>query len=154
MVVTNRKDTAAAIVSSVKRFSKSVVHSGRNLGIDYSAGKRSTGSVRKRRLECILKRIPRLKRLMRGRASTAGIVRCGLLPAATYGVGVTGVNDRDLKSLRVTTRKGLVDNLAGRSLTVDLMILGDKIDPSYLCNRAPIVMWLTALWNSWIPRST
>ena len=76
------------------------------------------------------------------------------MPAATYGVGVTGITDHDLLSLRVIARKGLVQNLAGRSLTIDLMLAGDKMDPAYICNRAPIVMWLTALWNTWIPRPT
>jgi hypothetical protein len=153
LVITNSKESARAVSSSVKRLKGSVVRSGRNLGVDFAAGKRSSGAVRKRRLLAVLQRIPRLKRLMKARASTVRIVRCGLLPAATYGVGVTGISDGDLRSLRVTARKGVVDNLAGRSLTVDLMLFGDRFDPAYVCNRAPIVMWLTALWNAWIPRS-
>ncbi len=105
-------------------------------GVDDAAGKRCYGALRKRRLNNILKRIPRLKRLMKARASTARIVRCGLLPAATYGVGVTGISDRDLRSLRVTARKGLVENLPGRSLTIDLMLVGDRMDPAYLWKLA------------------
>ena len=40
---------------------------------------------------------------------------------------------------------------AGRDLTVDLALLGPDVDPAYLCNREPILMWLRCCWDHVVP---
>ena len=62
------------------------------------------------------------------------------------------MNNTDLMQLRRMLRSAACAHTAGRSLTIDLALLGEKFDPAYLVNRSPIEMWAQAFWDSWVPR--
>lgn len=109
----------------------------KNLGVDFTAG--------------LDKRVLRYRVLRKSGAQTAKLGRTGLIPAGKYGVGITGVSDTLLRSLRARARRATYLHTAGRSLTIDLAFAGGETYPAYVANREPIVRWLSALWDQVIP---
>eukprot|EP00959_Pyramimonas_sp_CCMP1952_P036278 759186-Pyramimonas_sp.AAC.1 len=79
----------------------------------------------------------------------------GLVPAGTWGDGVTGRSWSGVMALRRAARAALVPHAARRSLAIDLALVpGDTtaVDPAYLCTVNPIMMLAQAFWDSWMPR--
>lgn len=87
------------------------------------------------------------------RADSKRLVKSGYLPACDCGVEVTGVSCAVLRRLRSAARSACYTHAAGRSLTVDLALCGDKFDPAYKCNREPIVAWMRGMWDSLVHRT-
>jgi len=119
----------------------------RNLGLDYACGKHYGAKVRWSRFRKIRGRLRRVCRLRAAGAPTRRLVTSGLQPAMLWGAGVTGMNNTCLAFARRVTRQGMVTKTAGRSLTLDLIMAGDGVDPIFRVSEEPLKMWLGALWN-------
>ena len=130
---------------------RALVYSTKNLGVDFAAGKRCKYTVRSERIKKLVHRVRRCKALRAAGARTTLLTRTGIVPAGTYGVKVTGIPDRQLLQLRRHVRNATVPRTAGRDLTVDLALLGRDVDPAYVCNREPILMWLRCCWDRVVP---
>jgi len=131
-----------------KKDRRALAQTVRNLGLDYGGGKPNGSKVRRGMLSKVRKRMRRLRILRKARANTRGIVQAGIKPAMLWGSGVTGVNNTCLRAMRQMARAGVILNTKGRSLTLDLMLLGDKFDPVYWATEAPVKWWLCELRRS------
>ena len=67
-----------------------------------------------------------------------------------------GMADAQLDAVRAALHASIVIRPSGRSATADLQLAtpmrATGIDPSITITLAPVIMWLTALWEGWIPR--
>ena len=142
-----------AIASRVKRLKKGQTTHTKNLGVDFTAGKPLRHKVSSIRLKKAAARIRRTRVLKNAGAKASRLVSTGLNPALLYGVGVVGMTDSHLLKVRRAARKAAVSSVAGRNLTLDLMLMGKQVDPAYRANRDVILQWCTAWWDGRIPRT-
>ncbi len=150
-VLTNSKESAEVVQRS-KLLSRGLRPHARNLGIDFTCGKRARPQVRASRVQKMLKRMPFFRRLRAAGARTAHLARTGINPALLYGVKVGGVSNSELMRMRRMVRSSFQLATAGRSLTLDLVLEGRGTDPAEKAICDPIVSWCVALWDSWLPR--
>ena len=122
----------------------------RNLGIDFSSGKRASTAVRRARLE---KSKGRVKRIRKIHGSSAVPLRQRLAKANHFGVAVTGLNETQLQQSRSQLASCLAKRLHGKSVTIVLMTAGDQLDPVF-DSLAPVVALTHALWDGWMPQAT
>ena len=125
----------------------------RNLGVDYSCGKRGARTVRATRVKKMLKRMPFFRRLRAAGGKTVRLARTGIVPALLYGAHTTGVNDSQLLAIRRCTRSAFSRRTKGRSLTLDLLLEGPGTDPAERSSIEPVLAWCVALWDKWLPRA-
>ena len=152
VIIANTAAVVKSIVARNERYENAGAAYARNLGVDFSAGKRARTTIRRRRIKGIAPRVRRLRRLRAAGAKTVRLVKGTLTQAAAYAASVTGVTDHDLRALRRAVRRASCKHVAGRSLTADLACLGNKVDPAFVANRAPIEMWCKGFWDCRIPR--
>ena len=67
------------------------------------------------------------------------------MPAMSYGVGVTGINDTDLVRIRRVVRAACTDHTDSKSLSLDLMCYG--FDPAYICNTNVVMNYQKVVWE-------
>ena len=121
-----------------------------NLGIDFSAG-RTDGSSRlprkKARLQQGALRKPRLaslRKLVGGRVASC-VFAAGILPSMVYGVEVHGVDDREWKLLQSVATTGLVNSVAGRSMSATRLLKGDSTARAAF---GPAAKWQQQVWRA------
>ena len=152
MCISNSPSILGKFARRAPRFREAKVASGRNLGVDFAAGKPITRAVQKGRLKESKKRAKRLRQVKKAGGNVKTIVRTNLHACARYGVQVVGMLPSLLAGHRSDIHAALVDKPKGWSRTIDVM-LGDRFtDPTYDCLVAPIVFFLAMLWNQSLPR--
>ena len=68
--------------------------------------------------------------------------------AASYAISVTGISDGQLSKLRRLAGGCTKTRVQGRSLEVDIALVGVKrLDPAYEAHRQPVFAWAAAVWE-------
>ena len=111
----------------------------RNLGVDYTCGRRRLTTVNANRVKKMLKRMPFFRRLRAAGAKTARLARTGINPSLLYGAKVTGTSSSQLLRIRRMVRSSFQLSVAGRSLTLDLFLEGRGTDPAERAVCEPII---------------
>ena len=151
-LVVGNSSEAEAVVRRSPLLRTACKASVRNLGVDYTCGKRANAKVRDDRVRKMLKRMPFFRRLRAAGAKTARLARTGINPALLYGAKVTGVASTQLLRIRRMVRSSFQLSSAGRSLALDLVLEGQGTDPVEKATCDPILTWCVALWDNWLPR--
>ena len=89
---------------------------------------------------------------MKAHTKVNKILRNGFKPAGTYGVQVTGMRSTQMRSMRASFHRAIVDGNKGRGCTLDLALAQDRLDPAYDICSLPIAWWVAGLREQWIPR--
>ena len=142
-VMANRRELRAKVCKDLRRDGFEALALERNLGIDFSAGRRIHKAVRKKRLLELKQKTKRV-RCLRGKAAQrrrkriGNIMQAGPLAGGFYGVGTTGVSEGDLCNLRRAAGAAIESGtLRGKSLSLVLATSGKKtFDPIF---RATVV---------------
>ncbi|CAK0882571.1 unnamed protein product, partial [Prorocentrum cordatum] len=128
----------------------------RNLGVDFSCGRRIARTVCQEKLVQAGLRQRRVAIPKTGagcKKAARKVARAGIDPSVTYGVTVTGCATMELDTLRTESFKAVAPSVAGRSRTLTLM-LTPMLDPMIRATLLPTMMLLRAAWESWIPQHT
>ena len=121
----------------------------KNLGVDYAAGRMTCRQsrmslTRRKRIAKVVRRKQRLRRLVRvAKQRAQKIFTTGMKPAGTYGVAVTGLDNRELLLLRRAAVVSLPPYTGGSSRTAKLAIHGDPLAPEMV---AAMLRWAKEVW--------
>ena len=121
---------------------------------DFLAGKkrRSNGSAAMRgaRIHRTWARRSRVRNLRNAIGHRAGrVVTTGLLPAATFGAAVNGLDDREVKRLRQLSATVMKPGGRLRSLKTTLLLNGA---PTLRYELAPVNMYARMVWRAGVDR--
>ena len=92
--------------------------------MDFTAGKRGSAGVRRRRAQKVIQRGKRVSALKASGARVRSLVSLGLTPAGGYGAGITGRPWSAVQPLRASAHAALRRHSAGRSVSIDMQIEG------------------------------
>ena len=109
-------------------------------------------AVIKGRLKAASARALRASRLRKAGAKASKVFTGNVLPAATYGIAVSGIPTQQLQDLRVSAARALA-NLAPHQCTSLTLRLagGGRYDPLYECVLQPLRAWACAVWEGLVP---
>jgi hypothetical protein len=128
-------------------------HEARNLGCDFACGAPVVKAlIQKGRIRSNWIRGARLARLRRARADVRRIAKTGLLPAIAYQLPVNGASDSTIRWARKLYHRALVPGCSGRSSTMGLALAGPGHDFAVEANTQPVLWWLAALVEAWLPQ--
>ena len=120
----------------------------RNLGVDYTPGKKARKKVvLMNRWKQVKNKAKRCR--MVGKEAATVVGRSALVPAISYGASCSGVATGFLHDLR-TMMAELGGPMKGRSTTARLALAGT--DPSFPLVLAPLQAWWKAAWEDLLPR--
>ena len=127
-LVGNRPSVVKAVGRRCRRLRRAALPTVRNLGVDFTGGRRTRHKVRARRVSKVLARARRLRRLGRFGASAMRIARAALGPAALFAASASGVLPSHIRSIRKAIHVATVKNPCRRSATVDVALLDPEAE--------------------------
>ena len=144
-VIASSRALAKQMKPKVGRLGIGIRTKAKLLGVDFSCGKRVSRVVQASRVQSVVKRKARYKKL--GKKAAGRLVRTGAAPAMQYGASVYGTPDTTLKAVRgfACAVRG---EMRGRSTFARLEIA--RYDPGAICATAPIVDWAKAVWDGFV----
>ena len=159
MLLANTKEAADELARKVPFLSKAVVRAARNLGVDFTCGRRGAAAagVRRARLQKVKKKISKVRWIRRQGPRVQRLVSGSLLPSGSWGGGASAMPWSHVQKLRRAMHVAMYRHTAGRSATIDLALSTRRtsigvIDPAYTATADPIVMLHSAIWDEWLPR--
>ena len=156
-VLSNTLFVRAKLQTRLAPLGVKAVQAERNLGSDYTSGKRASSAVRRARLEKSKGRVKRIRKLhgpssVPLRQRLARIAQASVARVNHYGVSVTGLNETQLQQSRSQMASCLTKRMHGKSVTMVLMAAGEQLDPIF-DSLAPIVALTHAVWDNWMPQA-
>ena len=149
---------AAAAVAALPDIRLHAAQPGRSLGAGIGAGARRSAATVGQRARSFAARRSRCHLLRRAGVDTARILRTGGNAAMTHGTSVMGLAPSALLRQRRAAAATLACSSGGGDLDLTLALAdgpsGAAADPAFSAHADPIVMWATAPWDSWLPRSS
>ncbi len=137
------KDARGKVDRKLKRFGIRTKQRVRNLGVDFSMGKRGgrgPGPEQRARAKEADRRAKRAGRL--GTTAAPWLIRGATVPSALYGTAVTGITDLMAEKLRTDAARAY-GPLRGRSATARLIM--ENNDPGLLVVKKPLMAWVEAV---------
>ncbi|CAE8708612.1 unnamed protein product, partial [Polarella glacialis] len=152
VLLASSKAVGVRLAARLRVWAFPVVEVAKNLGCDFSAGKRLKRKTQLARRLKVQRRLYRFKALRKAGAMTANVAHAGLSTACSYGLKVTGVPNKELQHIRRLVRSAAALRVHGRSLTLALMLDGNpQLDPAFIANRAPLQQWASTIWSKSVP---
>ena len=148
-VLSNSISTRAKLQTRLQPHGVQATRRERNLGIDFTSGKRVATAVRRARLEKSKGRQANQensRQVVPWRRRLAQIAHASLSKANHYGVAVTGLVETQLQQSRSQVASCLAKRMRGKSATTVLMMAGDELDPVF-DSLAPVIALAHALWD-------
>ena len=130
----------------------SPAHSTKLLGTDFTASRRRSTKVAKKRLKDFRADAGKIQSLRRNGASALHYVRAAGVPRIAYGTDVNGASDSHLKDSRAATASAYAAPTAGKNpaLThVAHAAAAPDADPAYAFHLGPLKLWAMAWWEHW-----
>ncbi|CAK0826069.1 unnamed protein product [Prorocentrum cordatum] len=122
------------------------------LGTDFAGARRRRGKLLRARQQARhkiykqrLRKLGRFRHRLPGQQTqrTAKVFRAGARPAATFGVEINGLTDRELHKLRTDFGKFRKPCHGGVSASAKVVLLGD---PTVAIAMAPVLQWSRMVW--------
>ena len=105
-------------------------------------------AVRRERMKKACTRFGRAQRL--GAKIATSITRVAIVPSATYGVAIHGINEKQLSNIRGMTARAY-GKVSGRSVTARL--IAEDNDPAFhAVVQKQVFMWICAVWDELLPQ--
>ena len=131
------------------------VNTARNLGYDFTLGKKRTAKVANARTKSLMGRWTRIIQRRRKGMRTAYLVPTVINAKTCWDADVNGASDTKITESRRLAHAGVVKQGANRSVTIDLAtdqhIKPQKLDPAFRLMAAPIITAAKAIWEEWVP---
>eukprot|EP00959_Pyramimonas_sp_CCMP1952_P201874 4221107-Pyramimonas_sp.AAC.1 len=151
--MSSSSEMRSAIARQLGRIGALASRHERNLGVDFTCGRRVIRRVRHERLRSARSKIHRLRKFCCGprkRVAAQLVARAGMAAGVTYGASVTGTSATEVDSIRSLMFSAIERHGAGKSRTMALM-LGKELDPIFRATLLPVLALARAMWESWIP---
>ena len=145
----------AEIVRADETLNGSRRRTARNLGVDFTLGKRRYTMVFAARALKSKKKILKIRTIRAVGVDTSHYVTSLINSGHMYAMDCIGASPSQIRICRRAAHRGTTRNPAGRSATFDLALgraRATLLEPSYRLNSAPIIAIASALWDGWVPR--
>ena len=128
----------------------------RNLGVDFTLGRRSV-IIQRKRLQTVKMRSSQCSQVRKAGISAsklASVAKTGFTQTAVFGSGVIGFSDSAIHALRCSVHCVLVGKPKGRSVAADLQTAGTGFgaDPAITAGVALIFLCFLLFMNNGSPR--
>ena len=155
VLLTSDESAAQDIADVEPALADSRRRTARNLGVDYTLGKRRYTLVFAARVHKTSKKFLKIKAMRSVGIDTSHFVVSLVNSSHTYGNDCIGASPSQVRLCRAAAHRGVTRSPSGRSATLDLALSRAQptaLDPTYRLNSGPIFALTSALWDKWVPR--
>ena len=155
ILVSSDGTAAADIADADPSLMASRRQTARNLGIDYTLGRRRYTLVFAGRVHKTKKKFLKIKAIRSVGVDSSHYVVSIINSSHTYGSDCIGASPSQVKKCRAAAHRGVTRSPTGRSATFDLALSRAQptaLDTTYRLNSGAIVALASALWDNWVPR--
>ena len=154
-MLAGRPCVAAAVLNAIETSKLTITKHGKLLGTDTVGGRRRSTITFLQRVETFSAATPRIHALRRVGVNAAHMVRTAGTLAVMYGCEIMGLSDSALNLARTQLARAAAAPSGGKN--VDLLLHAidgphGTLDPAFEAHAAPVLMYATAVWQSWLQR--